>query len=307
MQHRNGQGGARRAPKDGLGKALTAVGWACYVLAAVLLAYVAGMLVHNDMIERSVAQDVAQAPAAWPAEQKRAMLDAARDYNAKLGERFDGQIPADARDEHGVPRESGDASYMQTLDVDGNGAMVRLRIPAISVNLPVYHSTLDDVLAKGVGHVYGTALPVGDQHTYSALAAHSGDVQGFLFSRLTELRDGDVFYLDVLGGEHGYRIEDIRTVKPDQLETTMQQLRTKYGDGNAAVTLVTCTPLGVNTDRLLVTGVRQQIPDPIPASSTQRDNRLIAVAVGIAVFLVAIIVAVVVRIVMKRHVKRYRR
>ena len=190
----------------------------------------------------------------------KAVLQRARAYNGTLADRFGGGIPADAADEQGNPQELADAAYMRALSVDGGGAMARLSIPKISVNIAVYHTTLDDVLSKGVGHIYGTALPVGDPHTYTVLAAHSGGVQGMLFTRLSEMRQGDVFYLDVLGGEQGYRITDVRTITPERMERTLQQIRDAHQSGDATVTMVTCTPIGVNTDRLLVTGVRAPVP-----------------------------------------------
>lgn len=281
--------------QDPLTAWLTVVGWGCYVLAALLLAWVVGAVVHNDVLERSTADHVASAPAAWPDATKRAALQRARAYNDSLADRFGGRIPADATDEQGNPQELADAAYMRALAVDGGGAMARLNIPKISVNIAVYHTTLDDVLSKGAGHIYGTALPVGDAHTYTVLAAHSGGVQGMLFTRLNEMGKGDVFYLDVLGGEQGYRITDIRTIKPEQMERTLQQIRDAHKSGDATVTMVTCTPIGVNTDRLLVTGVRAPVPQSIPPASTQTDGTLIAVGVGASVFALAIAVAIVVR------------
>jgi len=189
--------------QDPISAWMTIIGWGCYVLAALLLAWVAGAVVHNDVLERSTADHVASAPAAWPDATKRAVLQRARAYNGTLADRFGGGIPADAADEQGNPQELADAAYMRALSVDGGGAMARLSIPKISVNIAVYHTTLDDVLSKGVGHIYGTALPVGDPHTYTVLAAHSGGVQGMLFTRLSEMRQGDVFYLDVLGESRG--------------------------------------------------------------------------------------------------------
>lgn len=281
--------------QDPISAWMTIIGWGCYVLAALLLAWVAGAVVHNDVLERSTADHVASAPAAWPDATKRAVLQRARAYNGTLADRFGGRIPADAADEQGNPQELADAAYMRALSVDGGGAMARLSIPKISVNIAVYHTTLDDVLSKGAGHIYGTALPVGDPHTYTVLAAHSGGVQGMLFTRLSEMRQGDVFYLDVLGGEQGYRITDVRTITPGRMERTLQQIRDAHQSGDATVTMVTCTPIGVNTDRLLVTGVRAPVPQSIPAASTQRDGTLIAVGVGVAVFALALAAAIVVR------------
>lgn len=254
--------------RDPVTAAFAIAGWACYIIAALLLAWVVGALVHNDMLAREAAANIASAPATWPDESRQGAYKRAQRYNAVLGTRFNGRV-------------------------DGRGGMARLLIPKISVDIPVYHTTLDDVLDEGAGHIYGTAMPIGDDHTYSVLAAHSGGVQGMLFTRLGELCKGGVFYMDVLGGEQGYRVSDIRTICPEQMESTLRELRSRYRDGPATITLVTCTPLGVNSHRLLVTGVREPIPAKIAPASTQKDGRLIAAAVAVVVFLVLLVAAIV--------------
>ncbi len=289
------------ARKDGVAASFAIIGWICYIAAALLLSWVVGALIHNDMIARTVADVVASAPSTWPAGDRKEIYNRAREYNGRLDVQFGGRIPADAASETGPARETLDTAYMTTLSLDDKGAMARLSIPQISVNIPIYHTPLDSSLDDGAGHIYGTALPIGDPHTYSALAAHSGGVQGMLFTRLGELHKGAVFYIDVLGGEHGYRVEDIRTIKPEQMERTLQDLRKQYGDGEATVTLVTCTPIGVNTERLLVTGVRENIPQSIPPASTQKDTKLIAVCIGIALFVLLIALAILVTWLRKRR------
>ncbi|WP_024540489.1 class C sortase [Bifidobacterium choerinum] len=279
--------------RDPVTAAFAIAGWACYIIAALLLAWVVGALVHNDMLAREAAANIASAPATWPDESRQGAYKRAQRYNAVLGTRFNGRIPADAENEEGVAVETLDMDYRHTLNVDGRGGMARLLIPKISVDIPVYHTTLDDVLDEGAGHIYGTAMPIGDDHTYSVLAAHSGGVQGMLFTRLGELCKGGVFYMDVLGGEQGYRVSDIRTIRPEQMESTLRELRSRYRDGPATITLVTCTPLGVNSHRLLVTGVREPIPAKIAPASTQKDGRLIAAAVAVVVFLVLLVAAIV--------------
>lgn len=283
----------RAGQQDSMALSFTIIGWACYVVAALLLSWVVGALVHNDMLARSVAHNVSTAPATWPEANRRSVYDRAKEYNAKLDDQFSGSIPADAKNEEGAARETLDSYYMKTLDVNGKGAMASLKIPQISVDIPIYHTTLDSSLDSGAGHIYGTAMPIGEEHTYTALAAHSGGVQGMLFTRLDELKKGAVFYIDVLGGEHGYRVQDIRTVKPEQLEKTLQELRAQYKDSSATVTLITCTPVGVNTDRLLVTGVREPIPDKIAPASTQKDSKLLAIGIGVGLFILLLIAAIV--------------
>lgn len=290
------------AHKDMVTASFAITDWVCYIIAALLLSWVVGALVHNDVIARSVADRVAFAPAAWPSEERRKAYERAKAYNASLERTLAGRIPAAARDTDGATLEQHDTAYMTTLNVDAQGAMASLQIPQISVNIPIYHTTLDASLDDGAGHIYGTALPIGEDHSYSALGAHSGGVQGLLFTRLNELRENGVFYIDVLGGEHGYRVKDIRTIKPEDMERTLRQLRDRYERGPATVTLITCTPIGVNTDRLLVTGVREPIPSKIAPASSQHDVRLITVLVGAAVLLLLIVAAIVFRVIRaKRH------
>jgi len=151
-----------------------------------------------------------------------------------------------------APSLSGPAvrRYDDTLDVGPLGIMGVVQIPAIGLSLPVYHGTAADTLDRGVGHVYGTALPVGGPGTHSVLAGHSGVVGSTLFSHLRDVRLGDTFTITVLDQVLTYRVDQIRTVLPAQTKSLGPV------PGEDYVTLVTCTPIGVNTHRLLVRGVR---------------------------------------------------
>lgn len=148
--------------------------------------------------------------------------------------------------------------YVEVLDV--GGTMGFLDIPKISVHLPIYHGTDDEVLAKGVGHIRQTALPVGGAGTHSVLTGHTGLPNAQLFTDLDRLELGDEFVLTVLGRKLAYRVDAINVVLPDQtalLDPT---------PGEDRVTLITCTPYGVNSHRLLVRGERVDYVEPaIPA------------------------------------------
>ena len=139
-------------------------------------------------------------------------------------------------------------AYAQQLTV--GGAMAYVDIPKIGVYLPVQHGTGAETLEKSVGHVVGTSLPVGGSSTHAVLSAHSGMASSKLFSDIDQLAEGDTFYIHVLGDTLAYRVDAIHTVLPT--DTNLLQIE----DGKDYVTLVTCTPFGINTHRLLVRGHR---------------------------------------------------
>lgn len=139
-------------------------------------------------------------------------------------------------------------AYAQQLTV--GGAMAYVDIPKIGVYLPVQHGTGAETLEKSVGHVVGTSLPVGGSSTHAVLSAHSGMASSKLFSDIDQLAEGDTFYIHVLGDTLVYRVDAIHTVLPT--DTNLLQIE----DGKDYVTLVTCTPFGINTHRLLVRGHR---------------------------------------------------
>ena len=139
-------------------------------------------------------------------------------------------------------------AYAQQLTV--GGVMAYVDIPKINVYLPVQHGTDADTLEKSVGHVVGTSLPVGGSSTHAVLSAHSGMANSKLFSDIDQLAAGDTFYIHVLGEVLAYQVDNIATVLPT--DTSLLQIE----DGKDYVTLVTCTPFGVNTHRLIVRGYR---------------------------------------------------
>ncbi|WP_366180850.1 class C sortase [Actinomyces timonensis] len=148
--------------------------------------------------------------------------------------------------------------YLSQLNLDE--AMGRIVIPSIHSDLPIYHGTQSDTLAKGVGHLFGTSLPIGGASTHSVLTGHTGLGTATLFDHLTDLKKGDSFYVFVLGKTLKYEVADIRVVLPSETESLNQV------PGRDLVTLITCTPYGVNTHRLLVTGERVPM-DPVTADA----------------------------------------
>ena len=182
-----------------------------------------------------------------------AQREAAEQYNAMLS---------------GAAITEGGASapplaYAQQLTV--GGAMVYVDIPKINVYLPVQHGTDADTLERAVGHVVGTSLPVGGSSTHAVLSAHSGMASSKLFSDIDQLAVGDMFYIHVLGEVLAYQVDNIATVLPT--DTSLLQIE----DGKDYVTLVTCTPFGVNTHRLLVRGHRiPYTPEQATAAAAEK-------------------------------------
>ena len=156
--------------------------------------------------------------------------------------------------------------YTEQLTV--GGAMAYVDIPQIGVYLPVQHGTGAETLEKSVGHVVGTSLPVGGENTHAVLSAHSGMASSKLFSDIDQLEKGDVFYIHVLGEVLAYEVDAINTVLPT--DTSLLQIE----DGKDYVTLVTCTPFGVNTHRLLVRGHR--VPYTPEQETTAAEEKPVA-------------------------------
>ncbi len=154
-------------------------------------------------------------------------------------------------------------AYAEQLTV--GGVMACVDIPKINVYLPVQHGTGADTLKKSVGHVVGTSLPVGGSSTHAVLSAHSGMASSKLFSDIDQLTEGDVFYIHVLGEVLAYQVDNIATVLPT--DTSLLQIE----EGKEFVTLVTCTPFGVNTHRLLVRGHRiPYTPEQATAAAVEK-------------------------------------
>ena len=167
-------------------------------------------------------------------------------YNKKL--KNSTVVMTDPFDEEAVKITS--QEYEDTLNIDETGLMAFIDISKIGVHLPIYHGTGESVLAKAVGHLQGTSFPIGGKDTHSVLSAHTGLAKAKLFTDLDELAIGDTFYITVLDEVMTYKIYDIEIVEPEDISSL------KIEDGKDLCTLVTCTPYGVNSHRLLVHGER---------------------------------------------------
>lgn len=141
-------------------------------------------------------------------------------------------------------------AYHNLLNFTGTGMMGSIVIPKIDVELPVYHGTEDQVLAKAVGHVEHSSIPIGGENTHSVLSGHRGLPTAKLFTRLDEMKQGDLFLLNIGGEKLAYQVVEIEVIEPKDVEGLMIE------SGKDLVSLVTCTPYGINTHRLVVTGER---------------------------------------------------
>ena len=203
--------------------------------------------------------------------ERKAMLKAAHEYNERLAANGDRWHMTDAQ-----KRE-----YDETLDVTGTGIMGYVTIPRIKVKLPVYHGTSDGVLQIAAGHLAGTSLPVGGATTHAVVSGHTGLPSARLLTGLDELKKGDTFAFHVLDQTYTYKVDQISVVLPSEIS------KLNIESGADYATLITCTPYGVNSHRLLVRGHR--IPNPKVPDKTQYDEpgemtAVAAAVIGLLVF-----------------------
>lgn len=179
------------------------------------------------------------------------------------------------------------AQYNSLLNISGNGVMGYIEIPTIDVSLAVYHGTGESVLQIAVGHIEGSSLPVGGEGTHCVLSGHRGLPSARLFTDLDKLTEGDVFFLHILDDTLAYEIDQILIVEPENTDAL------KSEEGKDYCTLVTCTPYGVNSHRMLVWGHRVENEKVanirVMADATRIDAALVAPAVAIPILLILLL------------------
>ena len=180
--------------------------------------------------------------------------------------------------------EGEDEEYMAALNLAGDGIMGTVDIPKIGIKLPIYHTTDEEVLEKAAGHLEGSSLPIGGESTHAVISAHRGLPSASLFTDLDLLETGDHFLIHVLDETLCYEVDQILTVEPDETDALQVE------EGEDLVTLLTCTPYGVNTQRLLVRGHRVPYEETVVAEEeaplaavSLHTNYLLWVIVGLAV------------------------
>lgn len=186
------------------------------------------------------------------------------------------------------PTEEETAQYESLLNITGNGIMGYIEIPAIGVSLPIYHGTEDTVLQIAIGHIEGSSLPVGGPGTHCVISGHRGLPSAKLFTDLDKLAVGDTFLLRVLDEVLTYEVDQIHIVEPDDVSFL------EIEEGQDLCTLVTCTPYGINSHRLLVRGHRIENQESasairVTADAVQIDPILVAPAVAMPVLLLLFI------------------
>ncbi len=190
------------------------------------------------------------------------MLESARKYNESLLGKIIITDPFDPTIAELVSED-----YMNVLNINSSGVMGYLEIPAINVNLPIYHGTSEDSLQRGLGHLVNTSLPVGGESTHSVITGHTGTTYSRLFTDLNQLVIGDVFYAHSVGETLAYEVDEISVVEPNETD------KLRISAGEDYITLVTCTPYGLNTHRLLVRGKR--VPYEEAVESQEESTRVV--------------------------------
>lgn len=205
--------------------------------------------ISNYMFEKSAGSTIEsykKQSKTYDQKEKEKALKEAKEYNQDLT-----RSAVQLTDPFKTKKSDGETMvYNNILNLDQSGVMGYLEIPCISVNLPIYHGTDAEILERGVGHLAASSIPVGGKSTHSVLTGHTGLSSAKLFTDLTEMKEGDLFFVYVLDQTLAYKVDQISVVKPENIE------KLQIVDGKDYVTLVTCTPYGVNDHRLLVRGVR---------------------------------------------------
>lgn len=192
-------------------------------------------------------------------------------------------------------------NYYNILNLEGNSVMASLEIPSINIKLPIYHGTSSEVLEKGIGHMRNTSFPVGGKGTHSVLTGHTGASNFKTFTDLNKLKKGDKFYIYVLNQVLAYEVDNIAVVLPS--DTSLL----KIDENKDQVTLVTCTPYGVNSHRLLVRGKRipysaqeEKAEFDKTTESTYNEQYIIAIAIGLGVMILILIVYFTLRAIIRK-------
>ncbi len=188
--------------------------------------------------------------------------------------------------------------YNTTLDITGTGIMAYVEIPAINVSLPVYHGVADEVLQIAVGHLEWSSLPVGGVSTHSVLSGHRGLPSSKLFTNLDKIAEGDIFMLHILDITLTYQVEQILIVKPDDVSSL------GIIDGKDLCTLVTCTPYGINSHRLLVRGHRIENIEDKPVINVISEAGLVDPLIVAPVLAAPILFALLVYVLIKYRKKK---
>lgn len=253
-----------------------------------LLLYPAVSNYWNSLRQSQVITSYEQEVNELQQEEYRRLWEAAEDYNRSLLSRADG---------FSLPEELA-LAYPEELAPSGSSVMGYIEIPVIDCVLPICHGTEDDVLRKAVGHLEWSSLPVGGESTHCVLSGHRGLPSSELLTNIDHLEKGDVFYLHVLGQVLEYRVDQIAVVEPDDFSLL------GIAEGEDCVTLVTCTPYGINSHRLLVRGSRVTGSAPGDAVDVSNEVRALDVTYLVPAALLVPVAAVFIYLLVSGRKKR---
>lgn len=211
----------------------------------------------------SVVDSVQQTAEKLDDSEQKAEIEKAMRYNESLANEH--VVLTDPFKEEKIEEDT--AEYESLLNLTNDGVMGTVEIPLINVSLPIYHGTSDAILKKGAGHLQGTSLPVGGASTHTVITGHTGLSNAKLFTDLTELDKGDIFFLEVMGEKLAYQVDQIKVVLPTEMDDL------KIVPGEDYCTLLTCTPYGVNTHRLLVRGKRTDYQEAVDAAKSEKPKK----------------------------------
>ncbi len=233
----------------------------------------------NSLHQSRAISDYAQTVANLDNDEYDQLLSEAEEYNRMLAQRPNRFEFSKADTDQ----------YNALLNLSGTGIMGYIDIPAIKSSLPIYHGTDDEVLSIAIGHIAGSSLPVGGESTHCVLSGHRGLPRARLFTDLDKLGEGDLFLIRTLDETLTYEVDQIRIVEPDQVGGLAIEAGGDY------CTLVTCTPYGVNTHRLLVRGRRiENTPEAktvlVTSDALQIDPKLVAPIVAVPIILILLII-----------------
>lgn len=207
----------------------------------IILNYPVFGTLYNQIRGEKVLKSYDEAVQTMDEGKRQKYLEEAQDYNKMLARENPQLSDAFSQEE-----KKADSAYNHVLNMEESGVMGALEIPKISVYLPIYHGTSQEVLERGVGHLEGTSMPVGGKDTHAVLTGHRGLPSAELFSNLDQLERNDEFYIHILGETLAYKVFNVETVRPEETG------HLAIAKGQDRVTLVTCTPYGINTHRLLI-------------------------------------------------------
>lgn len=261
--------------------------------------------ISNFIFERSAGSTIKsyeKQAKTYDQKQKDKALKEAKEYNQALT-----RSAVQLTDPFKTKKSDGEIMvYNNILNLDQSGVMGYLEIPCISVDLPIYHGTDAEILERGVGHLAASSIPIGGKSTHSVLTGHTGLSSAKLFTDLTEMKKGDLFFINVLGQTLAYKVDQISVVRPKDTR------KLRIVDGKDYVTLVTCTPYGVNDHRLLVRGVRTKYVKNQKTNIRQRnkDSQWMgtykrAIAIGLAIVIVLVLSGKVYQKIRRKKTEKY--